>query len=162
MCYDDTDEEEVEDEDKPTEVEPTSSRRTFVVDRTSPQYPISHEDSLEIDASTYSNGGLDLDRLEVYIRSLDDEITAANRFAREKDMIRARVAVRQAQTLQERLGQMNEAIRYICEKFASNDSVSSEDSQAHGDKMDVSTAFEDSCWVAKLDFDEGSFDAHQI
>ncbi|CAI2348082.1 unnamed protein product [Caenorhabditis sp. 36 PRJEB53466] len=170
VCYDDTDEEEVvEDNQQHSEapVECTPSRRTFVISsesESSSKTATLHEQSFEHDhehnTSTDSSVVLELDRLEDYIRHLEDEIDSANRFSRKRDIIRGRGAVRRALVLQERIDQMKEEINEICGKFAHHDDP--DDYAADGDREHMSAAFEDSGWSAQLNSDDGSFGANQL
>lgn len=144
---------------KKQETAPSPAQKTFVIARNSPETfsdsesgekTMSSDENLqheENDLSTDSSVVLELDRLEDYIRNLVIELTEYRQFSTEKDMIRAREALQNAQFLQGRIRQMNEAITEMCEKM-----------QHSKDGRQVSAAFEDSCWAAQLAVQCGSFD----
>ncbi|KAF1757843.1 hypothetical protein GCK72_014300 [Caenorhabditis remanei] len=158
ICYDDTDEEEVE-ECKEGEEAPTSPRVTFVVEKEdsepSNKTVGTRDQSFDtMDTSTDSSIILNLDCIDNYIQRLDDEIAAAHRFAREKDMERAKGALLQARNLQERFGQMNEAINDMCSKLPEIlDHI-----EDHKSQQNISSVFEDSQWREHLGSEAGSFD----
>ncbi|EGT46621.1 CBN-KCA-1 protein [Caenorhabditis brenneri] len=166
ICYDDTDEEEVVEEEIGREETPTPSRHTFVVSKESSDHgsktiSLQEQSIDQLNISTNSSVVLGLDCIESYIQHLEDEIEAANRYAREKDMKRAIGAVRQARHLQERFGQMNENINEMCNKLPKCLEQPTEN-DCFIDSKNVSSVFEDSRWGSQLGLEAGSFDDNQL
>uniref|UniRef100_A0A1I7TX71 SCHIP-1 domain-containing protein n=1 Tax=Caenorhabditis tropicalis TaxID=1561998 RepID=A0A1I7TX71_9PELO len=161
ICYDDTDEEEVL-EEEPAVEESIPTHPTFVISK---EYSVSEQSSKTINLQEQSSDQLDmstnssvvegLDCIDSYIHHLEDEIEAANRYAREKDLKRAIIAIRKARLLQERFGRMNENINEMCSKLPL-------ELEQSNDIENVSAAFNDSQWGLQLGLEADNFEINQL